>query len=138
MANELMDPRRMLRDIGEFHAAEIEYSFEHEQDPEGRPWPENAASTLRTKYGPSILTESARLRQSAKRFVVQGRRVILGPERNILYAAAQQKGTAPGKPIGSGRKTIIPARVFVGGTQEQATTDATIILARLRGLGDTK
>lgn len=58
------DMRRVFQDIGEGMLLNIEDRFNHQVDPDGRPWVDLHPQTRAKKKHPKILTESQDLRRS--------------------------------------------------------------------------
>jgi hypothetical protein len=118
-----------MKAIGDRVKGELVASFLEEEDPEGRPWPENAPSTLVKKRGPAILREKDHL-LNALSFETRRDRVIIGPRRgsrSYPYQRIQQQGGVT--PTGG----IIPPRVYIGATLHHSSIAARTLLDHLRG-----
>lgn len=127
LAARIDDPRDALNLIADYELRETERRFEAEEDPEGKPWQENAPSTLLKKRGPLILTESGDLRSEVTA-VVERRQAMIGTQGRLPYEVVHQKGGV----VGGG--AFIPQRIYIGADERSAETYALLYLSYLRGL----
>jgi phage gpG-like protein len=121
LARNIGNPQKGLSNIGEFALQITESGFRSESSPQGVPWPSLNPDYALRKSGPSILRESDRLHDTI-RFEVQGDILVLGPDEDVPYHRIHQAGGR------AGRGAIIPAREYIGATQQDATAFALIFL----------
>ncbi len=125
IAERMKDRRRPMDDIGQYVLDRIDEGFAYEEDPEGNEWPELDEDYLRyRKKGPSILTESRRMRDSFRKKREGANKVIIGGAADIPYLRAHQLGYDPGN---------LPAREHTGATQKDAKHMASIMLGHFKG-----
>lgn len=128
----LSDSRDMQRRIGEFAILQVRRGFDNEEAPDGTPWPDNTPATAKKKRGPGILRETDELYNSFK-YELRGRRTIVGPTPHPARRILQKGGMS-----GPNRSVYIAPRPYIGGTQDQASNMGLIVMAHIRGLGDTR
>ena len=95
-----------MRAIARYQEKSVKRNFELERSPEGKPWQQLEAATLKRKKGSGILRESGDLMDSIT-VVVSGLKATL--ESRLVYSATHQYGdTSRG----------IPQREYMGVSQE--------------------
>jgi phage virion morphogenesis protein len=124
-------PERLTRAVAEGVASRTIRRFDEQKGPDGRPWPPLSPATLMGEVGPKdrlkgggfsaraqrrmalrkALIRTGRLRNSIA-WKVMGSRVYVGT--NVAYARIHQFGGRAGR----GRKVRIPARPFLGFSEE--------------------
>lgn len=109
-----LDPA--LEEIGAANLAETEQRFEKQRDPEGKTWPGYSPNTTFAKgrTRPRMLRDRGDLYDSLTYQVLSGRSVGVGT--NKRYARIHQLGGKAGR----GRKVTIPARPYLGLSNEGA------------------
>lgn len=109
-----LDPA--LEEIGAANLTETEQRFEKERDPEGQRWPAYSPNTTFAKgrNKPRMLRDRGELYDSLTYQVLTGRSVAVGT--NKRYARIHQLGGKAGR----GRKVTIPARPYLGLSNEGA------------------
>lgn len=114
LAARLSNLEPVLDEIGASNVTETQHRFEQEADPDGKPWQPLAALTLakRKAARPRILRDKAHLFDSITHVVSGGKSVAVGSNRK--YARIQQLGGMAGR----GRKVQIPARPYLGISEE--------------------
>ncbi|MBZ0253605.1 MAG: phage virion morphogenesis protein [Candidatus Methylomirabilis sp.] len=131
------DLRPVWSDIGAGLVASARDRFEEGRGPDGRAWTPLAATTIglrkrrirgkkkRAAYTPKPLLDSGRLRDSVTmRADVDG--VEVGS--NLAYARIHQLGGKAGR----GRKTAIPARPYLGLSDEDRDMIPEVVMDHLR------
>ena len=104
--------------------------YDEEKSPDGTPWPSLAAATLRRKKDARILIEGDVLRKSiVVRPSTRKTNLSLRMGSNLVYARIHQLGGKAGR----GRKVAIPARPYLGFSDEDRETLRRKILKHLRG-----
>ena len=81
--------RPAFKSIGEAMLRSTDERFRNQVDPQGQPWKPLAASTLKRKRGPKILTESHQLRNSMT-YKADDEKLQVGT--NAVHAAIHQLG----------------------------------------------
>lgn len=138
VAQRLSDVRTPLGLFAEYAADNVEHSFRTETEPDGSRFVPLNKDYARRKKGPSILTESAELRENVESEIT-GNMAIVGPNKSIIYHAVHQgktdRNTRGGTFVGHG--AFVPARPYVGAIPQDASNFAHLLLGHLRGLTDT-
>lgn len=121
VAQRISNTTPPLSAMGQYMLQRVEEGFALEQDPHGRKWATLDPAYKRRKKGPSILTESFKLRDSFA-FNIRGRNVQLGPGRGIPYDRIHQKGGV------AGFGAQIPQRTYVDVTEKDVTRFQQILI----------
>jgi len=108
-------PRRVKEAIAEGVKSRTLRRFEESRAPDGTPWPPLSPVTLarskRRRKGAKPLFNQGRFRNSIA-WTVRGDAIVVGT--NVVYARIHQYGGYAGR----GRKVRIPARPYLGITEE--------------------
>lgn len=124
------DLRPVMKAFGEYMLVETEKRFAGEHDPEGRPWKPLSRTTLENKeYGTKILTGRGHrggLRGTIA-YSAEKKKVAVGTSK--VYGAIHQLG---GK-AGPNRQVTIPARPYLGITDENRQEFVMIVKDHLEG-----
>ncbi len=120
-------PRRVKEAIAEGVKSRTLRRFEVSRAPDGSPWPPLSPVTLaRTGKDRKPLFLTGRLRNSIA-WTVRGNAIIVGT--NLVYARIHQYGGYAGR----GRKVRIPARPYLGITEEDRREAESLLKEWLRG-----
>lgn len=93
LSRKFSDLSPVMKDIGEYMVRSTEDRFNRQGPaPDGTPWKPLAASTLRRKKHPKILTESEALRGDIHYELLGTHGVKIGTSERIPYAAIHQFG----------------------------------------------
>lgn len=138
VAQRMSDVREPLRLFSEYATDNIERGFNSEVDPAGSRWAPLSPAYAKRKKGPSILTESTDLREGIQTEIV-GNTAVIGPDSSILYHAVHQGKTDRNPRLGTivGHGAFVPARTYIGATEQDAGNFGLLLLAHLRGLTRT-
>ena len=120
-----LDWRDMHREFGEAILTSTMARWKKEVNPTGRPWTPLSPRTLKRKRGERILVEHRTLQNSIT-YRAYSDRVIVGS--NVVYAGIHQFGGFAGR----GRKVKIPARPYLGVSQEDLEELEGIVNEKLR------
>lgn len=120
-------PRRVKEAIAEGVKSRTLRRFEESRAPDGTPWPPLSPVTLaRTGKNRKALILTGRLRNSIA-WTVRGDAIVVGT--NVVYARIHQYGGYAGR----GRKVRIPARPYLGITEEDRREAESLLREWLRG-----
>lgn len=133
-----LDFQGMHEQIGETLVASAQKRFEDEEDPDGKAWPKSIRAE---EEGGQTLTDSARLKNSIT-FKARPEGVAYGT--NVKYASVHQEGReikakkakflkfAVGKGYAQVKKVTIPARPFIGISQDDMEEIKYIVRKNIR------
>lgn len=107
-AKRLADHQRLLKTVGETLVSSSVQRFQDGQDPEGKAW---KVSKRAEAEGGQTLVDNSDLRKSID-YATTADSVLVGSNKE--YAAIHQKGGQAGR----GLKVTIPARPYLGFSQE--------------------
>ena len=117
----------VFEEIGSMLQTSAEQRFEKEEGPDGASWPDLAPSTrARRGAAAKMLRDSGHLYQSLS-YSASRLRVAVGANR--VYAAIHQLGGKAGR----GKKVEIPARPYLGISDEDRQSIGEILADRLSG-----
>lgn len=129
LAKRIKDLDPVLDEIGASQVTEVQHRFEQQAGPDGAKWTGLAARTLARRGGdnPKILRDQGNLYDSVTHKVDSGVAVAIGTNRR--YARIHQLG---GK-AGPGRRVTIPARPYLGLSDEGRKEVVAILEDHLEG-----
>ncbi len=114
-----------FEEIGSMLEASAQQRFEDHAGPDGTPWPELSASTKKTRGEGAELLRDTKLLYDSISYMATDDEVAVGS--HMVYARIHQLGGKAGR----GRKVKIPARPFLGASDDDLAEAANILMDHL-------